>query len=171
MVLLDSRRRGIRVRCKPRGPAPSVQNCSRPAPARTGSLAENAEWMASSFEKTMPAMVHDLNEGTALAEEEDQMLGCLGAAVMMFCTFVKRIGSSRQALSPVRIARISSLRGGRTSDGDERAAGGHGGFPLRRVLGGDGHQARSCRPGRRRDGASAFFHAYEDTANACPFGL
>jgi hypothetical protein len=47
------------------------------------SLAENAEWMASSFEKTMPAMVHDLNEGTALAEEEDQMLGCLGAAVMM----------------------------------------------------------------------------------------
>jgi len=60
-----------------------VQNCSRPAPARTGSLAESAEWMASSFEKTMPAMVHDLNEGTALAEEEDQMLGCLGAAVMM----------------------------------------------------------------------------------------
>jgi len=83
MVLLGSRRRGIRVRCKPRGPASSVQNCSRPAPARTGSLAESAEWMASSFEKTMPAMVHDLNEGTALAEEEDQMLGCLGAAVMM----------------------------------------------------------------------------------------
>jgi hypothetical protein len=46
------------------------------------SLAENADWMASSLE-TMPAMVHDLTEGTALAEEEDQMLGCLGAAVMM----------------------------------------------------------------------------------------
>ena len=47
------------------------------------SLAENAEWLASDFEQTMPAMVHDLNEGTALAKEEEQMLGCLGAAVMM----------------------------------------------------------------------------------------
>jgi hypothetical protein len=47
------------------------------------SLAENAEWLASDFGQTMPAMVHDLNEGTALAEEEEQMLGCLGAAVMM----------------------------------------------------------------------------------------
>jgi hypothetical protein len=47
------------------------------------SLAENTEWLANDFEQTMPAMVHDLNEGTALAEEEEQMLGCLGAAVMM----------------------------------------------------------------------------------------
>jgi hypothetical protein len=47
------------------------------------SLADNAEWLAGNFEKTMPAMLHDLNDGTALAEEEEQMLGCLGAAVMM----------------------------------------------------------------------------------------
>jgi hypothetical protein len=47
------------------------------------SLADNAEWLASDFQETMPAMLHDLNGGTALAEEEEQMLGCLGAAVMM----------------------------------------------------------------------------------------
>jgi hypothetical protein len=47
------------------------------------SLAENAEWLAGSLEQTMPAMVHDLNEGTALTQEEEQMLGCVGAAVMM----------------------------------------------------------------------------------------
>jgi glucose dehydrogenase len=47
------------------------------------SLAENAEWLASNFEQTMPAVVHDLNEGTALTQDEERMLGCLGAAVMM----------------------------------------------------------------------------------------
>ena len=47
------------------------------------SLAENAEWLASNFEQTMPAMLQDVNDGTALAEEEERMLGCLGAAVML----------------------------------------------------------------------------------------
>jgi hypothetical protein len=42
----------------------------------------------------------------------------------------------------------------RTSRGYERAAGGHGGLTLRRVLGDDGSQARGARATRYRVGAS-----------------
>ncbi|SRR6266540_119012 len=47
------------------------------------SLAENAEWMVSGFEKTIPASPEQLNSRKALAAEEEQMLSCLGAAVIM----------------------------------------------------------------------------------------
>jgi hypothetical protein len=42
----------------------------------------------------------------------------------------------------------------RASRGDKRAAGGYGGFPLRCVLRGDGHQSRDTGPGRWRASAS-----------------
>jgi glucose dehydrogenase len=96
------------------------------------SLAENAEWLASSFEQTMPAMVHDLNEGTALTQEEEQMLGCLGAAVMMrwgaLPTKIQRelfesatsIGDLRQtAQTKGQIARFLHLH---KKDGEKSAA-------------------------------------------------
>jgi|RhiMetdeSRZDD1v2_1073273.scaffolds.fasta_scaffold00529_44 hypothetical protein len=96
------------------------------------SLAENAEWLASSFEQTMPAMVHDLNEGTALTREEEQMLGCLGAAVMMrwatLPTKIQRelfecatsIGDLRQtAQAKGQIARFLHLH---KKDGEKSAA-------------------------------------------------
>jgi hypothetical protein len=42
----------------------------------------------------------------------------------------------------------------RASRGDERAAGGYGGLPLRRVHRGDGHQSRGTGPARWRAAAS-----------------
>ena len=45
-------------------------------------LAENEEWMAVHLDKTMQRRKNSDNR-TALAEEEDQILKCLGAAVLM----------------------------------------------------------------------------------------
>jgi hypothetical protein len=45
-------------------------------------LAENEEWMAVHFDKTIQWRENSENR-TALAEEEEQILKCLGAAVLM----------------------------------------------------------------------------------------
>jgi hypothetical protein len=45
-------------------------------------LAENEEWMAVHFDKTIQWRKNSENR-TALAEEEEQILKCLGAAVLM----------------------------------------------------------------------------------------
>jgi hypothetical protein len=45
-------------------------------------LAENEEWMAVHLDKTIQRRKNSDNR-TALAEEEDQILKCLGAAVLM----------------------------------------------------------------------------------------
>ena len=45
-------------------------------------LAENEEWMAVHFDKTIQRRKNSENR-TALAEEEEQILKCLGAAVLM----------------------------------------------------------------------------------------
>jgi hypothetical protein len=47
------------------------------------SLASNEEWLANNFEKTLHASDQDREEGDALAETEEQVLRCLGAAVIM----------------------------------------------------------------------------------------
>jgi hypothetical protein len=47
------------------------------------SLASNEEWLASNFEKTLHPSDQDQEEGDALAETEEQVLRCLGAAVIM----------------------------------------------------------------------------------------
>lgn len=45
-------------------------------------LAENEEWMVANIEKTIQRR-RDQDNRTALAEEEEQILKCLGAAVIM----------------------------------------------------------------------------------------
>jgi rubrerythrin len=45
-------------------------------------LAENEEWMAVHLDKTIQRRKNSENR-TALAEEEEQILKCLGAAVLM----------------------------------------------------------------------------------------
>jgi hypothetical protein len=45
-------------------------------------LAENEEWMAVNFDKTIPRR-KDYDNSAALVEEEEQILKCLGAAVLM----------------------------------------------------------------------------------------
>jgi hypothetical protein len=45
-------------------------------------LAENEEWMASNIDKTIQRR-KDVENRTALVEEEEQILKCLGAAVIM----------------------------------------------------------------------------------------
>jgi hypothetical protein len=47
------------------------------------SLASNEEWLANNFEKTLHAPDQEREEGGALAETEEQVLRCLGAAVIM----------------------------------------------------------------------------------------
>lgn len=48
------------------------------------SLADNEEWLANNFEKTVQALDQDREAGTAaLAKTEEQVLRCLGAAVIM----------------------------------------------------------------------------------------
>jgi hypothetical protein len=46
-------------------------------------LASNEEWLAKNFEKTLHPSEQDRQEGDALAETEEQVLRCLGAAVIM----------------------------------------------------------------------------------------
>ncbi|MGP0091427.1 MAG: hypothetical protein ACLPKB_15935 [Xanthobacteraceae bacterium] len=46
-------------------------------------LASNEEWLANNFEKTLQPSEQDREEGDALAETEEQVLRCLGAAVIM----------------------------------------------------------------------------------------
>ena len=46
-------------------------------------LASNEEWLANNYEKTLPPSDQDREEGDALAETEEQVLRCLGAAVIM----------------------------------------------------------------------------------------
>jgi len=46
-------------------------------------LADNEEWLASNFDKMVHAPDKDRNEGEALAAEEEHILRCLGAAVIM----------------------------------------------------------------------------------------
>jgi len=47
------------------------------------SRASNEEWLANNFEKTLHPSDQDREEGDALAETEEQVLRCLGAAVIM----------------------------------------------------------------------------------------
>jgi hypothetical protein len=46
-------------------------------------LASNEEWLANNFEKTLHPSDQDCEEGDTLAETEEQVLRCLGAAVIM----------------------------------------------------------------------------------------
>jgi hypothetical protein len=67
-----------------------------------------------------------------------------------FCT--DTISHPSYAASVSMMARRVSAE--RASRGYERAAGGYGGLPLRRVLRGDGSQARGAGPTRQGVGAS-----------------
>jgi hypothetical protein len=46
-------------------------------------LADNEEWLEHNFDKTVRASDKDWLEGDALAAEEEHILRCLGAAVIM----------------------------------------------------------------------------------------
>jgi hypothetical protein len=46
-------------------------------------LADNEEWLERNFDKMVHAPDRDRPEGDALVEEEEQILCCLGAAVIM----------------------------------------------------------------------------------------
>ncbi len=46
-----------------------------------GTLADNAQWLAENGEKTVPPA--EGSDGAALAAEEDHILRCLGAALIM----------------------------------------------------------------------------------------
>jgi hypothetical protein len=46
-------------------------------------LASNEEWLANNFEKTLQPSEQGREEGDALAKTEEQVLRCLGAAVIM----------------------------------------------------------------------------------------
>jgi hypothetical protein len=46
-------------------------------------LADNEEWLEHNFDQTVHASDKDRLEGDALAAEEEQILRCLGAAVIM----------------------------------------------------------------------------------------
>ena len=47
------------------------------------SRAKNEEWLAGNFRHTVRAPQQDRQDGTSLAEEEEHVLRCLGAAVIM----------------------------------------------------------------------------------------
>jgi hypothetical protein len=47
------------------------------------SLANNEQWLADTHNKTVHAPNHDRAEGVTLAEEEEHVLRCLGAALIM----------------------------------------------------------------------------------------
>jgi hypothetical protein len=47
------------------------------------SLADNEEWLADNFEKTLHAAHQDGDVGSTLAAAEEHVLRCLGAAVIM----------------------------------------------------------------------------------------
>jgi hypothetical protein len=47
------------------------------------SLADNEEWLAGNFQHTVHAPDEDREGGASLAEEEEHILRCLGAAVIM----------------------------------------------------------------------------------------
>ncbi len=48
-----------------------------------GSLAENEEWLADNFNKTLQPLDEKRSIHTALAAEEEHVLRCLGASVIM----------------------------------------------------------------------------------------
>jgi hypothetical protein len=48
-----------------------------------GSLAENEEWLADNFNKTLQPLDQKRSIHTALAAEEEHVLRCLGASVIM----------------------------------------------------------------------------------------
>jgi hypothetical protein len=47
------------------------------------SLADNEEWLAHNFEKTLHGSHKDVEGGSTLAATEERILRCLGAAVIM----------------------------------------------------------------------------------------
>lgn len=46
-------------------------------------LADNEQWLANNHQNTIAAPVQDRSEGAALAREEEYVLLCLGAALIM----------------------------------------------------------------------------------------
>jgi hypothetical protein len=50
---------------------------------RLSSLANNEEWLADNFDKTLHASDKNQSNDVALAAEEEHVLRCLGAAVIM----------------------------------------------------------------------------------------
>jgi hypothetical protein len=46
-------------------------------------LADNEQWLVDNYNKTIHAPEQDLSNGVTLAEEEEHVLRCLGAALLM----------------------------------------------------------------------------------------
>jgi hypothetical protein len=46
-------------------------------------LADNEQWLADNYQHTVTSAKHDVLNGLALADEEEHILRCLGAAVIM----------------------------------------------------------------------------------------
>jgi hypothetical protein len=45
-------------------------------------LADNEQWLVDNYNKTIHAPEQDLSNGVTLAEEEEHVLRCLGAALL-----------------------------------------------------------------------------------------
>ena len=78
------------------------------------SLAENEEWLAGNFQHIVHAPDQDRESGATLAEEEEHILRCLGAAVIMHWNTLPRKLQRElfdHASSMGDLLRTSALRG------------------------------------------------------------
>lgn len=78
------------------------------------SLAENEEWLAGNFQHIVHAPDQDREGGATLAEEEEHILRCLGAAVIMHWNTLPRKLQRElfdHASSMGDLVRTSALRG------------------------------------------------------------
>ncbi len=50
---------------------------------RFTALADNEQWLADNYQETVTGAERDRSNGVALADEEERILRCLGAAVIM----------------------------------------------------------------------------------------
>jgi hypothetical protein len=78
------------------------------------SLADNEEWLAHNFEKTLHSSEHDGERAGTLAATEEHVLRCLGAAVIMqWNTIPKKLQRELfdNAGSIGDLANVATLRG------------------------------------------------------------
>ena len=57
---------------------------------RFTALADNEQWLADNYQDTVTGAEQDRSNGIALADEEEHILRCLGAAVIMQWNTIRR---------------------------------------------------------------------------------
>jgi hypothetical protein len=68
-------------------------------------LAKNEQWLADHYQNTMHSLEQDQSKGATLAEEEEHVLRCLGAALIMQWNTLptKRSSARRQLTFPFNV--------------------------------------------------------------------